>query len=186
MSKTVLFKVIQFSISTQFISIWPIDRTLSGASTPGQSGPGSDGHKEVLRIPHISSITGASPSNCLVSYPRQIWRCERIKRNIKRTYQKKILRCVLTCRKLTGVSIFCTKGSILKKISVSFIVRFCLGKYSFSLYTFWTHLIFWRKSVFHSLFISVLVNTASVLILFEHTLYFEENQCFIHCLFLSW
>ena len=28
MSKTVLFQTIQFSISTQFSSIWPIDRTL--------------------------------------------------------------------------------------------------------------------------------------------------------------
>ena len=44
MSKTILFQTIQFSISTQFISIWPIDKALSGASTPGQSGPGSDGN----------------------------------------------------------------------------------------------------------------------------------------------
>ena len=32
-----------------------MDRALSGATTPGQSGPGS--------------ITGTSPSDCLVSYP---------------------------------------------------------------------------------------------------------------------
>ena len=32
--------------------------TLSGATTPGQSGPGSDGNKEVLHIPQSSSITG--------------------------------------------------------------------------------------------------------------------------------
>ena len=43
MSKTVLFQIIQFSISTQFSSIWPIDKTLSSSTTPGQSGPGSDG-----------------------------------------------------------------------------------------------------------------------------------------------
>ena len=30
---------------------------------------GSDGNEEVLRIHHISSITEASPSDCLVSYP---------------------------------------------------------------------------------------------------------------------
>ena len=47
----------------------PIDRTLSGATTPGQSGPGSDGNKGVLCIPQSSSITEASPSNCFVSYP---------------------------------------------------------------------------------------------------------------------
>ena len=32
--KTVLFQTIQFSISTHFSSIWPIDRTLSGTNTP--------------------------------------------------------------------------------------------------------------------------------------------------------
>ena len=42
---------------------------LSGATTPGLSGPGSDGNKVVLHIPQSSSITGTSPSDCLVSYP---------------------------------------------------------------------------------------------------------------------
>ena len=65
---TVLFQTIQFSISTQFSSIWPIDTTLSGVTTPSQSGPVSDGHKGVLHIPQSSNITGASPSDCLVSY----------------------------------------------------------------------------------------------------------------------
>ena len=49
-------------------SIWPIDKTLSGTTTPGQSGPGSDGNEEVLNIPQNASITGASPSDCLMSY----------------------------------------------------------------------------------------------------------------------
>ena len=49
-------------------SIWAIDRTLSGATTPGQSGPRSDANEKVLRIPQSSSITGASTSDCLVSY----------------------------------------------------------------------------------------------------------------------
>ena len=51
-----------------FSSIWPIDRTLSGATTPGQSGSGSDGNEGVLCIPESSCITGTSPSDCLVSY----------------------------------------------------------------------------------------------------------------------
>ena len=46
-----------------------MDSALSGATTPGQSGPGSGGNKGVLRIPQSSSITGTSPSDCLVSYP---------------------------------------------------------------------------------------------------------------------
>ena len=69
MSKTVLFQTIQFSISTQFSFISPIDKTLSGATTPGQSGPGSDGNEQILCIPQHSIITGKSPSNWLVSYP---------------------------------------------------------------------------------------------------------------------
>ena len=51
MSKTDLFKTIQFSISTLFNSIWPINMTLSGATTPGQSWPGSNGNEGVLCIP---------------------------------------------------------------------------------------------------------------------------------------
>ena len=43
--------------------------TLSGAATLGKNGPGSNGNKGVLCIPQNSSITGASPSNCLESYP---------------------------------------------------------------------------------------------------------------------
>ena len=42
---------------------------LSGATTPGQSGPRSDGNEGVLNIPQSSSITGVSPSDCLLSYP---------------------------------------------------------------------------------------------------------------------
>ena len=53
---------------TQFSSIWPIDKTLSGATTMGQSEHGSDGNKGVLRIPQSSSITGTSPSDCFVLY----------------------------------------------------------------------------------------------------------------------
>ena len=51
-------------MSTLFSSIWPIDRALSGATTPGKSGPGSDGNDGVLHIPQSSSITGTSPSDC--------------------------------------------------------------------------------------------------------------------------
>ena len=53
--ETVLFQAIQFSISTQFSSIWAIDRTLSGITTSGQSGPGGDGNEGVLHIPQSSS-----------------------------------------------------------------------------------------------------------------------------------
>ena len=49
-------------------SIWPIDRTLSGATTPGSSRPGNYGNEGVLCIPQSSSITGTSALNSLLSY----------------------------------------------------------------------------------------------------------------------
>ena len=55
-----------------FNSIGTIDRTLSGATTPGQSGPGSDGNEGVPRISQSSSITGTMSSECLVSYIRTL------------------------------------------------------------------------------------------------------------------
>ena len=67
--KTVLFATIQFSICTLFSSIWPLYRTLSDATTPCKSGPGSDGNKEVLRISKSSSTNGTLPSDRLVAYP---------------------------------------------------------------------------------------------------------------------
>ena len=45
-----------------------LDRTLSGATAAGQSGPWSDGNEGVLYIPQSSRNTGASPSDCLMSY----------------------------------------------------------------------------------------------------------------------
>ena len=63
--QTVLFLTNQFSISDLFVhSLNVKERTLSGAITLDQSGPGSD------CIPQSSSITGASPSNHLLSYIR--------------------------------------------------------------------------------------------------------------------
>ena len=50
-------------------SIWPIVGTLSCTTTPGQSGLGSGGNGGVHCIPQSSSITGALPSDCLISYP---------------------------------------------------------------------------------------------------------------------
>ena len=41
---------------------------ISGATTPSQSRPLNDVNEEVLRIPQRFSMTGGSPSNCLLSY----------------------------------------------------------------------------------------------------------------------
>ena len=43
-------------------SILPIDKTLSGATTPVQSGPGNNSNERVLHIPQISKAW-ASPSD---------------------------------------------------------------------------------------------------------------------------
>ena len=67
--KKILIQTIQFSIGTQFSSIQLIDKALSSATTPGHSGSESKGNEGVLCIPQSSSITGTSPSDCLVSYP---------------------------------------------------------------------------------------------------------------------
>ena len=55
--KTVLFQAIQFSIKTLFSSIWPIDRTLLGVTTPGQSGSGSDDNEYSPKLQHYWNCT---------------------------------------------------------------------------------------------------------------------------------
>ena len=77
--QTVQFLKNQFSINHLFAhslnvknSIWSIDRTLSGVSTPGQSGPWNNGNEGVFHIPQISK-TRASSSDCFVSYPGHAW-----------------------------------------------------------------------------------------------------------------
>ena len=45
-----------------------IDRALSGATIPGQSGPGSNGNEGVVCIPQSPGISETSSSDCLVSY----------------------------------------------------------------------------------------------------------------------
>ena len=48
-------------------SIWPIDRSLSGATILGQTEPGSNGNEEAIHIPQRSCHAGATPSDCLMS-----------------------------------------------------------------------------------------------------------------------
>ena len=47
-------------------SVWPIDRTLSGAIFPGQRGSAIVSNEGVLSIPQSSSISWASPSDFLL------------------------------------------------------------------------------------------------------------------------
>ena len=57
---------IQLSISIQFSSIWPIDKTQLGVTTQGQSEPGNNGNEKVLCISQSSSITGTTSLDCLM------------------------------------------------------------------------------------------------------------------------
>ena len=70
------FQVLQYNshnstsvicLPTQFVLFDPY-RTLSGATTPGQSGPGRNGNEGIVHIPQISQA-GALPSDGLMSYP---------------------------------------------------------------------------------------------------------------------
>ena len=61
--KSVLFQKIKFSISRLLSFI----KTITNATNQGQSKSGSGDNEGVLRIPQSSSITGTSPSECLVS-----------------------------------------------------------------------------------------------------------------------
>ena len=53
-------------------SIWCIDKTLSGATTPSQSEAGSNGNEEVLHIPQ-SSRDEALLSDGLIPYPGHLF-----------------------------------------------------------------------------------------------------------------
>ena len=50
-------------------SIWPIDGTLMSTTTPGYSGPGSNGNGGVFHILQSSGI-GASPADAFSIIPR--------------------------------------------------------------------------------------------------------------------
>ena len=56
-------------MSTLFISIYSIDKDTIRCYHSGQECTGIYGNKGLIRIPEISSISRASPSDCLVSYP---------------------------------------------------------------------------------------------------------------------
>ena len=58
-----------YAVSTSNSFFLHIYSTLSGATTPGHSGLWSDGNIGTLPIPQSFNITGASPSDCLLSYP---------------------------------------------------------------------------------------------------------------------
>ena len=69
------FPEIEYWASTIFVGTSGIPPKIiyrsvkSYSTTPGQSRPGINGNKSLICIRQSSSITGALPSDCLVSYP---------------------------------------------------------------------------------------------------------------------
>ena len=63
-----LVLVICLNVKVHSLNVKQFYLSQSEATTPGQSGLGTDGKEWILRIPQSSSITEASPSDCLVSY----------------------------------------------------------------------------------------------------------------------
>ena len=101
---------------------------------------------------------------------------EEIARRRYSLYQRRNFRGASTIGKLAGVR---CQEDYYEEYKLS-LVNFCLGKYNFSLDTFWT---FWRKWMFPSVFIYDLVDTASVSILFSAHLLFWRILTFPS---LSW
>ena len=123
-SQTVLFKTIQFSISTQFSSIWSLDRALSGATTPGHSGPGSDGnegdaphspklqHHWNLMIRLISDISRTLICGGVLTPLQKNSRCI-----LQPQPTRKVCVCVCVCVCVWIVYTFYTHGYILLTLS---------------------------------------------------------------------
>ena len=63
---TVLFQTIQFNTNTLFRSIWPMDRTPSGATNLGQSGPKSNGNEGARLEPHHQNVLCNIKDTCWV------------------------------------------------------------------------------------------------------------------------
>ena len=72
--KTVLFQVIQFSISTQFSSIQPIDRVPPGATTPGHGGPRAMAKKGCSVFPKAPALLQPHHQIVQCSFQDTSWR----------------------------------------------------------------------------------------------------------------
>ena len=94
-------------------SVRPIDRTLSSDTTPGQSGPGSNGNEGIPRIPQSSNITEALTFDCLESYPEHS--LERL------TPYQRCSRCILQAQ-LTGPDILRIKLTIPMSLHKTFCI----------------------------------------------------------------
>ena len=122
MSKQLFFQTIQFSISKQFSYIRTIEKTISGATTTGKSGPGSDCSEGVLHIHQNSGITGASPSDFHINDSR--WgSLTPLERRIRFILQSRLTGPIL----IVGVLLLC-RDLVSEFYSPSRLGQFSLGK----------------------------------------------------------
>ena len=75
------------SVYTSNSSMWPIHRTISCATTPDQRGRGGNCNEGELFIHQSSSITGASQTDCIMSYARHTF--------VGLTPRKRCCQCIL-------------------------------------------------------------------------------------------
>ena len=100
-------------------SIWYIDRSRLGATIPGQGRSGNDSNEGVLHIPQSSSITGASPSDCLISYPRHTFGDSYSSAEMQSGYPVASADCATTFFKWMG----CPRGVMVKAMNCGIVVR---------------------------------------------------------------
>ena len=135
-------------------------------------------YEKILKPSSISSATSVrlrfSYSN---NFGGQLWNSDIT--NIRQIYEDKPLSRQyqnLLDTIFTVSILFWIHFRFWRKLFFLFIVHFCFRKsLQYLKKIFLTHLLFWIKWMFHSLFISVLLNTTAVSIPFEHTLHFPEN-----------
>ena len=97
---------------------------------------------KIMKVPHGLDLTPCDFfwfSKLKIQFQDKIWELWK-KYESTALYHFKSFRNASTNGKLIGISVLNTKVTILKKINILLIVYFCFSKYSFNLYTFWSHL----------------------------------------------
>ena len=125
-------------------AILTIDRTLPDAIIPGLSGRGNDSNEGMFCIPQSSSITGASPADCLMSYSRHslvgvLPLCRDVvgvfyyPRWLGSISKEEFQRCFDKWKKNEEISALNTN---LQDIHITFIVSFSDGQYDLDIFVF--------------------------------------------------
>ena len=101
----------------------PLIGPLLGPTTPGLSGPGSNGNKGVHRISQTSSITDTSQSGCLESYPGHslVWDSYPSAEK-KSVYSTALAEWAISCSVNLFYGISACRGYLMSKLSLKNVV----------------------------------------------------------------